>query len=450
MSVLDEYVGIWWIPNIKNDSISGRLYKDKNGEFKLELFGILGDLKDKENLKTVPIINGFSSNGKKITLLHSVPNLINMSFPGLTTETYLPQYIIIGENFDNDNNLRFNSIITRYTDLDKWLCLFPLKINYGEKELNIKYEFPEKFEYNLDDFNIQIFFETNQSRNQFNKYSISQNAYICFNNLKNKSLSEIVDIIYDFSSFLTLCIGAKIYPFDIKAKTIEGKDVEILWNNMIIEESSNKHIFEMLIPYQFISKDIGNILKNWFNKKEILEPVIDHVVDAFVEDVFHIPMSFIKIVQALEVYSRRMRKNYNEDPEEYKFKMEYILNRIDREDYRHWLKDKLKYSYEPNLNKRVKNIFKEISFLHKMSNKKIKDLSYKIVKTRNYFIHYDENIKNEIMNSEQIFYITKFMLITLRILILLDLGIEQEHVIQKINDTNDLWIISKMKEVFGY
>ena len=152
--------------------------------------------------------------------------------------------------------------------------------------------------------------------------------------------------------------------------------------------------------------------------------LISYIIEGY-DKVFHIPMTYLKIVQALEAFSRKMRNNNKEDESSYNKKIRYILNSIDNEEYREWLEGKLRYANEPTLNSRIKELLKEVDFFLNLTSNERKSVASKISLTRNYFTHFDEANKDNAMTTEEIYYSTVVMQLALRVLIMLELGVDR-------------------------
>jgi hypothetical protein len=101
---------------------------------------------------------------------------------------------------------------------------------------------------------------------------------------------------------------------------------------------------------------------------------------------------FLFLVQAVETYHRRTSDETDLPEEEHKVRLQQILDAVPS-DYKSWLKEKLKYSNELNLRKRIKKIIDRFSdifgnYIHR------KSFTNKVVNTRNYLTHYDPELED--------------------------------------------------------
>lgn len=448
MSEYIEYIGYWYLPNKKQYECYGKLTINDN-RIDLEVYGgLFEDINSSTNIKEVEVINGFTICGKSITLLSNIPLGFKMNMPGTVINKYRSKFMIIGNEYSGIDECVFSSISCGYTNLSEWIGISGFNLEPSKKHMSIEYSYPENMIYELDDYTLKINYTF---KNKYNLDEINMKQYIdiVFEGLLDYDLDSALEIIYDFSRFLTLCIGQKISPYNIKAKDKNGKEVEIKINGVeeILDKKVNNH--EMLIPFKFIKENFKECLTSWNDKKEKLSPVIDYVVDSH-SKVFHIPLSFIKLVQATETFSRRMRNNCKIDEDEHNSKIEYIISKIDNDEYKEWLIDRLRYSNEPSLAMRLKEIFKEVDFIISLNSGERKKIVKKIVDTRNYYTHFDESKKDLIMTTDELFYISKYILFILKVLIMKELGLDEVSIELQLKDLREMkFIKSKLKEIFN-
>lgn len=449
MENVKEYIGYWYLPNDKQNKLYGTLQINKNNNLELKLCGVFGGLNEQFNYENIKVINGFTKCGKKITLLECSEESFDFNMPGIPSKNYTPQCMIIGEHFNCVNDIKINSVSSRYTDLSKWIRIAPFEreIQDKDKEFVLRYKLPEPRVYKLKDYTVKLSFKSTMKGDSLTECTIHQKTLINFEDLGEKSLDSTLDLINDFSEFLTLCLGEKVNPYDIQGVTASGDKIPIAWNGMVLNEDSKKTIHNILVPYTFIQDKFQQCLENWYEKNDKLKPIINYVVEAY-EKAFYVPMSFLKIVQAFEAFSRRMRDNCKIDVKEHQSRVNYIINKIDNDDYKQWLIDKLRYSNEPNLNSRIKDLFTELDFIINMSGKEKKRIANKITRTRNYYTHFDEENKKNSMSVNEIFYITQYILLGLRVLIMIELGLDKKFIKNQIDNTNELWFLNDLKTEF--
>ncbi len=132
---------------------------------------------------------------------------------------------------------------------------------------------------------------------------------------------------------------------------------------------------------------------------------------------------FLSLIMALEVYHRRLIGNEDISTEEHEERVKQILNNTP-DKYREWLKEKLKYSNEPSLRKRIKEIYdmlKNIGYVTDLIPKK-KDFVDDVVNTRNYFVHYDQSLKNKALKGTKLYRLIQKLKVLVEICLLKEIG----------------------------
>jgi hypothetical protein len=109
-------------------------------------------------------------------------------------------------------------------------------------------------------------------------------------------------------------------------------------------------------------------------------------------------VQFLLIIYALEAYHRRTTKNQELPIEEHNQRIASILGSCPSE-YREWLHQKLEYTNEPRLRRRIKELISKYEQVFMSYVDNIGAFVDKIVNTRNYFTHYDSSLKNSAMTD---------------------------------------------------
>jgi predicted secreted protein len=136
---------------------------------------------------------------------------------------------------------------------------------------------------------------------------------------------------------------------------------------------------------------------------------------------------FLSTVHAIESYHRRTMKNFELPEKQHKKRIEEILNAVPHE-HKDWLENKLAYSNEPGLRRRLKEILEKFA---DVLNDFIPDKDlfiHKVVTTRNYLIHYDEKLKEQSAKREELYYLTQKIKILIEICLLKELGFTSDNI----------------------
>jgi len=140
---------------------------------------------------------------------------------------------------------------------------------------------------------------------------------------------------------------------------------------------------------------------------------------------------FLSLIQAIESFHRRVYGGKYLPDEKYDKLYEVLVNGVP-EDVESELKDRLmeylKYGNEFSLRKRLKEIFdKYKEILDKFIENK-KDFIEKVVNTRNYFTHYDKELKEYAARGEDLYRLTQKLRMCLEICLLTEIGFTSKEI----------------------
>jgi hypothetical protein len=169
------------------------------------------------------------------------------------------------------------------------------------------------------------------------------------------------------------------------------------------ERISRHHI---LFTYTNILSRFAKIISDWFSKEQNLEPVYDLYFGTVYDPDMYVSYQFLSFMQAIETYHRRTRKNEELSPEEHKKRIDAIINASPHQ-YEHWLKCKLKYTNEPSLRKRLRELVKKD--LTSVADLFVEDKNCfinKLVDTRNYLTHYGSDLSEAAAKDEELLKLT--------------------------------------------
>jgi hypothetical protein len=205
----------------------------------------------------------------------------------------------------------------------------------------------------------------------------------------------------------------------------------------------------MPYPYIFIKDKAEIIFNNWLEKVELLRPVYNLYFGTIYREDMYLEFQFLSLIMALEVYHRRLIRNEDISSEEHEERIRQILNNTSAK-YQEWLKEKLKYSNEPSLRKRIKEIYdmlKNIRYVTALIPKK-KNFVDDVVNTRNYFVHYDQSLENKALKETKLYCLIQKLKVLVEICLLKEIGFCDTE-IDNIYQQNEkyIWLIKQTKEL---
>lgn len=439
MNLKDKYIGEWWIDD-EEKSIPGELIFNDN-KIELYLHGAFKNIKSVMELECEEVnINGYTTCGIQICLINCTQRSVSLSMPGRSVEVYTTNRILFGCNFKIIDEILIDEAIFSLDILKYWI--WPNRIINRLDDNTLRLDYPSETclaKAKLRDYEISIFSQYKTTINKCGDVKTERIHEVNFNYINHIKLKELSDDIHYFIQYLTLCTSHKccISNLKLKLKITNDKWIDyVIVGNKVNNKSFDRN--KILIKFEDISARFEELLKVWEDKRCTLEPVIDYYIDTIDREIFS-QVEFLKLIQALEVFSRRLRNNEVINSNDYDRKVRRMLERLEKEDSE-WLEPKLKYMNEPILKKRIISLLQEVKFIFNLSNVKIKKYAFKVAETRNYLTHFDESKKNNILSIDEMLYSTKLFEIILKYLILSELGIDKENIKEKIIKNNFITI----------
>lgn len=435
-----ENIGLWYLPSNPSERLTGTLTVEEDNVCKLKMAHNFNGLSG-IGVNELPIIHGVLSNGKEVTLVNSIKTNEQWGFPGFPVSIWTCSLAVIGGLYNEVNDIAISEIKATYESLNLWLNKKPFEINAipSSYELFMHYKMPDVIKIEDTNFNIEFTYKMNSSGNLYSKFEVNQTEFVKFLFKKSVNYRKAIDVVDDFSNFLTLCIGKSIVCENLLAKDIHGKDITLLLRTQKVNSETVKE-HEIIIKFSYIEDSFETCIQTWSAKKELLEPIIHYFVEAH-EKGFHVPMSFLKVVQAIEAFSRRMRNNKIWSDKEFEEMIERITLQVQDEDDKKLISGII--SNEPRLRQRLNEILSEVNDIFEIPSKKRSSYIYKIVNTRNYFTHFDESLKDKILDVNTMYYIANYLKLVLRVLLLRELGINNDLIKQRLSNNQELMSVKE-------
>ncbi len=326
-----------------------------------------------------------------------------------------------------------------YSYLDEWVGISGFEIHKRENFVNIKYKLPSSLFYNIGaghyNFVLKIIFGIHGLKYSFfqKEIFIVQKTYIEIESYTSDHFWDYAKIKYNIENFLNLSIVRPVYPLSIIGTTKDKQNKEVFIEIYYRLPDSPK-VFKPLIPYEMlftftdIKDKFDKFLENWFNVYNKLEPVYSLYSEILYNPYINIENRFLNIIQALETFHRRVYGGAYLSEEEYKPIYDALINAIPKHvdsNLRERLKAYLKYGREFSLRRRIKDIVKNYPFISKVIND---GFINKVVNTRNYYVHYDESLKESSTDRKDLYYITQKLKMLLDICLLGILGFSVEEI----------------------
>lgn len=333
-----EIRGYWYLPNKHEENVAGILTYTPKESIKLELIGAFKG--DEDSVKAFldkqeeNIIYGISSDAKNITLINCFPSgsvNFSCSFPIIN---YMCQYLIIGKHISSIEDPSFFKAFVKIPILKYWCHPGALKmtINFNETK-------------SIEHITLSFHTITNDNRVSINTTQIDQNTLLQLNKSivydqslfflapkleqytslvitkqENSSIKDFLTLIHTYEHFISLATLDAIECSEIilKDKELyqEFNDGDKHYHNIELHyvQRTNRPLnskvknYDFLFDYNIIKDEYSNVIKKWFDVDENIIPIRRHLVESIKKRGVFSSIDFLIVVQALEGYCTRFRK----------------------------------------------------------------------------------------------------------------------------------------------
>jgi len=442
-----EYKGSWWLPENPDYVLHGTLKFKHNNEIILELEGLF-DYGPNYSFPRPEIILGTSNNGESITLfktyeIHwsgfrpSAPE--KNDFPGYSCFKCI--YMLVNTHFNKPDDIKFLSLHSNFTYLDKWLYpkkLFKHKINTNKN--TVEFSYPEKYEIKLNALNstLSIVSKLSYGGDWHTNVQLCYKSFFKINPQEPKDLNWFEKFISDFANYLTLIIGYPIYPTILLAEGMNAQEHSeliklyyIIPYPLVLSDISSREFeitFSELIDRRYTNDRFYESINEWFNQLRDLKPICELFYITSLQHLMYPRTYFLSLIQAIEAFHRRKVGDDRYLPRgEYRSKISLpvrnelgpILDQIldslpeemiglnQKDDLKNSILDSITYSNRYSLITRLKLLCEKppgsIWFQYVMNSDEMQ--LKKIVKIRNALTHSYPDSENDVPSDEIEFYI---------------------------------------------
>jgi len=361
----------------------------------------------------------------------------------------IANYCLYGVSFKSEDEVLFHEVFVRFSHLDEWsffkaFDFKPIK-NF---DYSFKYKRPKQIKYEVNkETTITIYSDLEAPFGLIvdKEVKITQKVYVSVKHINPQPLKYSLEVMQTLMDFISFCTYQTINYIEIfgyspnhyqifdKIKDKIYDSIPIYTVGQVREDYQNVDPRGFLLNLHDLESNFNLYIKNWFSKREILKPVIAQYLNTI--NYYHMSpeLHFLNLVQALESYHRRTRENYLIDESEHKKRIKSIIDCTPKE-HKNWLNEKLYYSNEPTLKQRIDELTHDgddywIFFRGKKEREKF---LIDIKNTRNYFIHYDDSLKNKALSGEKLDLACDYLKNIIEYHLLKEIGFSSESIRSKI------------------
>lgn len=433
-----EISGTWWLSENPENRILGTI-KVSHKKITLELEGSFEQISGFQSPPYRPIILGELRNEMDATLFQcSFISLIG----GLRHQnvTYVIGYLFLGCHFINEESITFNRISLKFSKLDSWIQIHGFNATDTDGLFSISYTPPETITVEINEnLSLSIFFGVSHSISTSSKReeTISQSISIQLATNNEFNFFEFLKLIQHLRNFLSLGIMGPEYITSMTGfsnEFLEGSEESRIERSIFIyyaqgdlPDTSFVNETNMLFTFRQIQNNFETYIRKWFERIETFEMVGNVYFGTMYNSNSYLHEKFLSIVSALESFHRIFRDGTIWDNEHFEAIKTKLVESVAAED-REEIRTRFRYANEPYLRRRLRSIIDEFQFF--LGNESGFNASFigLVVDTRNYYTHYDLELRNNIIENQRLPRFIARLRILMEAAFLSELGFEQETI----------------------
>jgi len=456
--------GLWWVEGREDEKVGGTLaYDPENGPV-LTVLGTLRDLITSMNsalgtrTSSNETIFGFTSGGKRVTLLNSINSSRRLNLPGVPSEVWKSNIAVIGEHIADEDEEIFLKSFLAFASIEEWLDHSPFSVahNSGESSITLNARRSKEAHFaSHNDFKITTVGRLHSTNTPSTRYAIESTIQIGIEPNSPRSLKWHFDAARKIQELASLCTG---HYLPITALNLKGSDEDYGGGEM---HPSDVHVFARLIHPQANARPRNDspvltgpelvalnpdALQLWFDQYETLDPAIALFFTITAQREMFTNIRLILAIQALEVLHRRTSADRIISDEEFTGFREKMLSLIPEsctKDMRNKLEGTYAFLNEPSLSQRLRSIVASVKEDFGFAPSGFtKSYLRKLVATRNYYTHFSKELEDVKLDGAGMYWASRRIVLLITILLLRRLQIpadELNALLARHNEFSQLW-----------
>jgi len=468
------YEGYWWRPATPDAKLPGTLSFSQD-EVRLELLGAFEDPKPGPmDLPGEARLLGVTKGRELITVENNIGLGLSHNAPGFPVSRYGPHKVLVGALYEEDEEIRFDEVTIRFSDLDVWAATSGFKQDLrfnkdGTSAAGIDVTFtpPEPVDVLLDDdttLSVTWSFTWSGMKRVTTESAITQRAYFKVASAGGATVDEMLRFVFHLRNFLSLGVGRPIQvlsvigvhrpPTDAPGEEQERAypiPVEVLYRVIgRLEGPPGRELMvdDLLFSLGDVLPRREDIFRSWFERQDVVGPVFNRYFYVVHNQNMVGEVKFESYVRALETYDRRSSKTTRIPANEHEARMSEILASVP-DVHRDWLLEELRFSNEPNLAARLKVALKRcptISARLVGNSDERGSFVRKVTVTRNHEVHLDPENERDAATGIPLVVLIYQLRALIEMTLLLDLGFTEDTVDAIFHRTGRYREIEKLRE----
>ncbi len=451
MQPFSKELGYFWLPDRPDAARSGNLtFGHEDSGITLTILNPFEDFQTFAPLITAhpgyKVIFGVLESGSPVTLTSVEVGRTTVAFRGTGTIPLdlHPHFIFRGAHLPDGEETALSEIQLRFEHIDEWAAPDQPIVTETRPDGSIVLtrDLPDGPSGSAFGGTLKIAYLSMQ-HNRLNTLTYERSAQIEFTPDQQSNIGQLLSsFAIPMQRFMTFACGVPTHLLSLSVN-VEGlgRQVGSKWLAQKIEvgyvgwrsPSGAKSPTQMRLPLATIRDRLGAVLQAW----DVLHTQQEHSMSLLFAISLGIGLyldsRFLFAAQALELFHRKEWPDGVLPEEEHKARVASIVDDVEDETLRPWLKEKLNFSNEPTLKQRLRQM---LDFVGDEILPLLRDDFVKVTgDTRNYLTHFNPNLESKAASGQELWLLSYECIALLEMCLLRKLGFTGVEALQHSSTT---------------
>jgi hypothetical protein len=454
-----DKLGLFWLPQSPEDSLSGRLIFDPAEGVRLNLVGTFDAHASDDSHVT---IHGWF--GSDRVTIDDAWGTKGFQAPGVPESSYRANRMLVGHHLAGDD-LIFHGAAFRLSGLNSWLDVSGLETDRrvsaeDRVSYNITYTRPDPHVGAFSRGKVTAWFSAEFTMDDVDNFAINPKPLIRIEYDEPQPIETIIRDVARVQSLVIICTGLSVVLDElifttptIKETMLDGsesgadKPIRLLAppiNYVKDADRKRSHRHEMLLTYD----DLGGIkaVARWLDVSEKFERPLEYFVSILLAKHIFVENRFLNVTFAAEAFHRLTIGGSRTDDEEFTGRLDACVGAAP-DDLQDWLREGLIHNNEPTLRKRLQDLARFAELATRPIIGKRDRWAYLSARVRNEITHIGAS--SRMLGGGDLFYLSESVFDVLRMCMLQELGVPNDTLAEKSSKYAITWYKDRLQEALN-
>jgi hypothetical protein len=355
----------------------------------------------------------------------------------------------IGAHFADPGELQFRKVDVQYSHLPDWVGLTGFQPRYdienqsGLKKYELTYAYPEEVKASTSKGKVSVTYTFHSGGDLLRELRLRQSVWMRIEANEESPFDELhSQFIYPLQNLLTMAtarpnslVNVSVYSAAKTATRADGTvrelPVQVIFPLAYHGVEPGRRLMpdDMLFTLQDVAQNFSGVIERWLEVADELDSVCNLFFGVQYSPRMYLEHQFLNMVQATESYHRRRHTNQVLPEVEHRNRIDSILA-TSEERYREWLAEKLKWSNEPSLRHRIRELIEIADGVISALAPDKEPFIQKVVDTRNFLVHQDPCLEDKAAEGAELYRLTQTLSFLVQTCFLRELGLSPERCVE--------------------